>query len=318
MRGYRGILIFCCLLIWLSGSATVIGAQSGGSLYFAETGHWVRGEFLNYYQSTSDPLLLLGYPITDELIDPINGQKTQYFQRARLDLEYEEGEDPVIRRAPLGRLIYEEGSPPASVPINSFACKHFPKTGKDVCYAFLQFYSANNGPDAFGEPISDLEYQDGRYVQYFEYARMEWRPDSTGGQRVALTDLGRIYFDTRMGNPQALQPDLSSNTTGKVTELRARAFVGQALLPASTRQTLYVIVQDASLAPVQGASVLVTVWLPNGEKEVYRPAATDADGVSRLSFATGKLDFNQIVPIETRITYQDVQANSKTWFRVWW
>ncbi len=219
----------------------------------------MRGEFLNYYQSTSDPLLLLGYPITDELIDPINGQKTQYFQRARLDLEYEEGEDLVIRRAPLGRLIYEEGSPPASVPINSFACKHFPKTGKNVCYAFLQFYSANNGPDAFGEPISNLEYQDGRYVQYYEYARMEWRPDSTGGQRVALTDLGASISTRAWATRRRCSPTRPQNLRqGKPS--CGRGLVGQALLPANTRQTP----TSSSRTPASPPCRAPACWSPCG------------------------------------------------------
>lgn len=319
MRGYIRIVFLCCLLIiGVASSAVPANAQSGEALYFPETGHWVRGEFLRYYQAASDPLLLFGYPITDELIDPVNGQKMQYFQRARLDLEYDKEQGWMVKRAPLGRLLYEEGAPLASIPVNGLACKYFPKSGKNVCYAFLQFYNAHNGPESFGEPVSDLEYQDGRYVQYFEYTRMEWRPDSPGGQRVALTDLGRIYFDTRVGNPLALWPDPSRHITGKVTHLRARAFVSQALVPAGSRQTVYIIVQDDYLAPVKGASAVVTVLLPNGEKEVYRPAQTNASGITRISFPVGELGFNQVVQVEAETIFQEMHTTAKTWFRIWW
>ena len=47
------------------------------------------------------------------------------------------------------------------------------------------------GEAYFGEPISPMEVMpNGRLVQYFERARMEWWPEKPTGMRVVLTDVG--------------------------------------------------------------------------------------------------------------------------------
>ena len=50
--------------------------------YFPETGHTVRGEFLDYFNQHGG-LRIFGYPITEQF--SLNGRTVQYFQRARLE-----------------------------------------------------------------------------------------------------------------------------------------------------------------------------------------------------------------------------------------
>ena len=80
-----------------------------------------------------------------------------------------------------GSLI-DETSSEITVRVNASIAQEGPTCGTfdngfSVCYAFLQFYDANNGSLFFGNPISFVEVIDGRYVQYFDNVRMEWWPD---------------------------------------------------------------------------------------------------------------------------------------------
>jgi hypothetical protein len=304
------------LLVMLATNPTNIFAQQPDSLYFAETGHWVRGQFLQYYQSAPDPLLLFGYPISEEVIDPTNGQASQYFQRARFDLVYAD-QGLTVRQADLGALLYQPGSP--AVPLSaSPTCRRFPVTGKDVCYAFLQFYDAHEGAAYFGNPLSELEIHDGRYVQYFERTRLEWQPEMPSGHRVAISDLGKVYMDSRLGEAARLTDPNNRSAPGQPTHIIARAFVDQALLPANSRQTVYIVVQDVNLMAVANANVVVAVFLPDGLQDVYRPVVTNVDGISRFSFDIGNLPVKEVVRVEVDVESQGMTSHTVTWFRIWW
>jgi hypothetical protein len=308
---------FVILFILVAGLAGTVRAQSSDQLYVPETGHWIRGEFLKFYQSVDDSLLLFGYPITDEFIDSTDQIKTQYFQRARFDL-VESPSGQTVQLAPLGVYSHETGVPTAPFSTNSPACREFDATGKSVCYAFLQFYDEHKGAQYFGNPISDAEIRNDRIVQYFERASMEWRPEMPAGQRVVLTDLGILYYDSHVGDPSRLEPNQSNIISIPLVTLQAHAFVAQALIPADGTQVLYIITQDQNFAPVQGALARVTVTLPNGQKGVYRPPLTNADGVTQLVFSLKDIPVRDIVQVEVDTEYMGLQAQSSTWFRIWW
>jgi hypothetical protein len=302
-------------------------SQGPGSLGVTDTqdvglseGFNIQGEFLKFYRSASDPLLVFGYPITDEFVDPDTGLTTQYFQRARFELVSTPA-GPMVQLAPLGTHLHTGDAPTAPIPTNSSACRYFQQTGKSVCYAFLQFYNANNGPVYFGNPISDVEIRDGRYVQYFERARMEWQPDNPNDHHVALTDLGAIEFYARDIHPiterdfNIQSPDIGGNTTS----LQVRAFVDQALLPAYSQQAVYIIVQDQNLAPVQGANISVRVYYPGrSEPQLLTPFITTENGLSSEQFSIDSIPANDVVRLEVTASYQGLSASTSTWFRVWW
>jgi len=302
-------------------------SQGPGSLGVADTqdvglsgGFNIQGEFLKFYRSASDPLLVFGYPITDEFIDPDTGLTTQYFQRARLELVSTTA-GPMVQLAPLGTHLHTSDAPTAPIPINGSACRYFQQTGKNVCYAFLQFYDGNNGPVFFGNPISDVEIRDGRYVQYFERARMEWQPDNPTDQHVVLTDLGAIEFYARDIRPVTLRDFIfqAPDITGNITNLQVRAFVDQALLPVYSQQTVYIIVQDQNLAPVQSANINVKVYYPGrAEPQLLTPFITTENGLSSEQFSIDNIPANYVVRIEVTASYQGLSASTSTWFRVWW
>jgi acyl-CoA thioesterase FadM len=291
-------------------------SQTTDSVYVTETGHWIWGEFLRTYNSVSDPLLYFGYPITDDFTDPVTHQHVQYFQKARFDLvDSETGAQ--VKIAPLGSLLHENGVPLADIPNEGPTCRAF-SSGYSVCYAFLQFYDAYDGVNHFGSPISSLEVVNGRYVQYFEYARMEWWPEKAAGQRVVLSDLGRIYFDQVVADPQLLKSSPPANIAGSLLKPQVRVFARNALIGAGESQVIYVVVQDQYLRAMTKSQVGVTLKYPDQTQEFYRLPETNEFGISQFSFTVPEYKVKSVIEVEAEVTIRGETVKGSSWFRLWW
>lgn len=315
-KNARIVLIVMILTIFSAGFAGPASAQSSDSLYVPETGHWIWGDFLNAYNSVSDPLLYFGYPITDDFTDPVTNTRVQYFQKARFDL-VDTPEGPKVQLASLGQFLHESGNPLADIPNDGPTCRAF-ESGYSVCYAFLQFYDSYNGDQMFGLPLSDVEVIDGRYVQYFDYARMEWWPDRPAGQRVMLTDLGRIYFDKVVANPDLLKASPPANIAGNLLNPQVRVFILKSLIGAGEQQTVYVVIQDQYLRAIEGAQVSVTLTFPNGTTEFYRLPESNEYGISQFTFKTADIPVKSVVSITAEISIRGESSSGRSWFRMWW
>lgn len=316
MKITRIILVIALLALVAFGISKAVNAQSSDSIYIPETGHWIWGDFLRMYNNTSDPLLVYGYPITDDFVDPVTNTRVQYFQRARFDL-VDTPQGQKIQIAPLGTYLHVDGAPLADIAQDGPTCRAF-QSGYSVCYAFLQFYDANLGNEFFGAPISKVELIDGRYMQYFENSRMEWWPDKPSGQRVVLTDVGRLYFDKVVGNPDLLKSDPPANSGGDLIKPITRVFVLHSLIGAGEGQTVYVIAQDQYLRPLDGAQVGVTLSFPDGKSEFYRLTETNEYGISQFTFNVGNLPMRSLVNVEAEITLRGESSTGTSWFRLWW
>lgn len=319
MRGILRVTFLLAIVALLSVSLGVGYAQSQEDGEDFGTGFFVRGAFLAQYNSVPNPLDIYGLPMTQEFegISALGVRTTmQYFTKARFDLlRTPQGEQVVV--APLGELLYPGPGPLAPVPSEGPACRRFAATGKSVCYAFLQFYDANDGSANFGNPISDLEIREGRYVQYFQKARMEWQPERDADSHVVLTDLGKRHFDLVMYDADAIQ-QRGSAAPGQPIYPQAHAFVARPLVAAQQSQTLYVIVRDRYRKPVSGASVTVTVNLPDGQRVAYGLQGSDANGIATLTFPVGELQPRQVVTIEVLVIANGEEARAQSWFRVWY
>ncbi|MDP3449040.1 MAG: hypothetical protein Q8R87_00550 [Anaerolineaceae bacterium] len=313
LRWTSVILIFALLVALVPQT---VKAQSSDSVFVSETGHWIWGDFLRTYNSVSDPLLYFGYPITDDFIDPQTNQRVQYFQRARFDL-VDTPEGPMVQIAPLGKLLHAEGAELADIPREGPTCRSF-NTGFTVCYAFLQFYDSYNGSTWFGLPISEVEVVDGHYVQYFENIRMEWWPDKPNGERVVISDLGRIYFDKEVRNPELLKSSQTASIASTLINPVVNVFALNSLVGAGEPQTIFVIVQNQNLLPVVNAQVGVTLYYPDGSKQFYRLAETNEFGISQFSFQVDQLEVRTVVNAIAEINVRGESASGKTWFRIWW
>jgi len=307
------------MILLVSGLTTPVHAQTEGEPLIFETGHSVSGLFLEQYNSVPDPLQIYGLPITDEFqgMSASGITTVQYFTKARFDLVTAPDGKQSISVANLGELLYPGPGPLAPVPADGPTCQKFPETGKSVCYAFLQYYQSMGGKEVFGEPISDLEIREGRYVQYFEKVRMEWQPELDADVHVVLTDLGKRYFDLVVGDSGLTKPT-GSPIPGKPRQPRVLAFVSDSLIPANSQQKIYVIVVDMFDRPVADVQVWVYAKTPQGRSEPFRAPNTNADGISVLRFPVGNLEPHQVVELEVKASNGVEEASTRTWFRVWY
>ncbi len=308
--------LFVVVIVSAPGASV---AQEERSRYFPETGHWVTGEYLEYYESVPNPILVFGYPITDEIqtqtISQIPGVTVQYFQRARFELHPENPQELRVILSQLGEYLYEIDQPGPIVPVSASypACRLF-DTGYQVCYAFLEFFDKHGGIVQFGYPISEIEIHENRLVQYFQRARFEWHPELPAGQRVVLTHLGDIYFSLFENPVYKRAPDSIGR---EILFIQTHAFVSSAVMPADGTQRLYVIVQDQNLNPMANAQVVFTLQLPSGTETRYIMPLTNEDGYTYLDFShLGQP--NGMAEIFVTVTFGGFQTQTITSYRIWW
>lgn len=287
-------------------------AQSSDVLFFPETGHNVKGDFLRHYNSVRDPKLVFGYPITEEITSK-DGKTVQYFQRARFELRADLPER--VQLTMVGQAAYTTGNQQLNIE-NSQGCKLFP-TGFRVCFAFLDFYELNNGPAQFGNPISPFEFRENLIVQYFEKARFEWRADRPDGQRVVLTDLGRYYFDQLGENSAHFKPISPLDATiNPILSIDARAYVMKPVALASGTQTVYIVVQSQTRQAVPNANGKATVRFTDGRTQEYF-FSTNATGLGTVTFDFTDQKQGELIPVDILVTYEGLSATTTTSFRIW-
>jgi hypothetical protein len=294
-----------------------VQAQVENSRYFPETGHWVTDEFLLKYESIPNPTLLYGAPITEAFEDTF-GTKVQYFEKVRFERDPTLPSSIQVKLSPLGEYLYQEGKK-LGLSTNSPACRPFPETGHSVCYAFLDFFDKNGGISQFGYPISGFEDHDGRFVQFFQNARLEWHPENAPGKWVTVSNLGLRYFYHHEEDLKLLNPVLEGDNIPNVSVLRLRtkAFVSSSVLPSNEKQTIFVIVQDQNFKPVPGVKVEFKVTLPDGSTKEYRTSNTNAAGISMLNFSVGT-GSKGVANIEVFTDYGNLEGQTRTSFNIWW
>lgn len=288
--------------------------------YFPETGHWVTGDFLVLYESVPDPLQVYGFPITEAFQSESVPQNpvllVQYFEKARFEYHPENPPGFDVTISPLGEYTLEINGQGKEVRVNTLlaGCETIPVDGFPVCYDFLTFFKDYGGVDQFGYPITGIQYQGGRLVQYFQRARFEWHPELPSGSKITLTKLGRQYFDLYESpillllNLQEYQPNLLS--------LHVHAFLNKPIAFADDTLNLSVIVQDQNLHPVENAQVSVEVRFSDGAENLYLMDLTDEHGITRLSFTFTDASYGMAELVVT-VSSSLLQTQTRTSFRVW-
>ncbi len=308
------------LVLSISLAAPTYMAAQDDARYFSETGHWVTGDFLRFYERVSDPVQVYGYPITDAFqtgsVPQHPGMLVQYFQKARLEYHPENRPELQVTISPLGEYAYEKDGPGKVVPTAPLLgrCRNIPADGFPVCYDFLTFFDAYGGIGQFGYPISRVEYHNGRMVQYFQKTRFEWHNELPTGEEVTLTYLGKQYFDLNE-SPTWLLPN-TADYVANVLSLKAHAFIDKAAAAPDDTLTLYVIVEDQNLQAVPGAQVNVVVRFPNGAENRYVLDLTDEHGVTQLSFDLRDAHLGRAEVFVT-VTNNLLKTQTRTSFRIW-
>jgi len=308
------LFVTLCLLStnWVSVRAQ---NQNQDPRYFSETGHNVKGDFLKFYNDNPNAMFLYGYPITEEFTIQ-DGKTVQYFQRARFEYRADLPEGQRVQVTQLGRATYVSTGP-LDVS-NTFSCRTYTETGYPVCFAFLEFFDQYGGVTQFGYPISGFEYHENKIVQYFENARMEWQPWKVEGQRVVISDLGRIYFDKMGEDPGLLSPVKPlNNTSTNIVNLQVRTFAWKAVTLASDSQLIFVIVQDQNLQPVANANCTTLTHWPDGHTEPTT-LITNTNGVGMVPLSFTSQPYGSLIYVDVACTFSDFSANTITSFRIWY
>ena len=322
----RIILLLLAFLVILTGTSASAFQQDSDRRLFEQTNQVVSGAFLRYWDAAPNPVLLFGYPISPELPHPIRQNvQIQFFQRARMEYDPTLPAGQQVTLAPLGAWNYKTPGIPADFPLNN--CITFDQSTYSVCYAFRQFYEANEGETYFGLPISQAQWEDNRLVQYFERARMEWRPEMPAGQRVTLTELGRLDFNRTIGVPIP-----ADNILNMFSEMRVYAFVEQPLMRADDLQHVFVLVRKKDQSSIAGASVRLTVVYRDRENPTVERRSssmalplTNEDGVTELTFPVENVQPNDQIRVEVEVINSPTgplknpeDGQTSTWFRIWW
>lgn len=150
------------------------------TVYFSQTGQYLdnRYGFLDYWRANGQ-VNRFGYPITDALEE--DGLQVQYFERARLEYHPEgQGTPFAVQLGLLGREITAGQQFPVGTQMSG---RTFPETGYTIFGKFLNYWNIWGGMATFGYPISEsfvttLPDGSSRAVQYFERARLEYRPEN--------------------------------------------------------------------------------------------------------------------------------------------
>jgi hypothetical protein len=163
------------------------------TVYFAQTGHNLGGEFLKYWQRGGG-LAIYGYPVSEAFDE--GGYLVQYFERNRFEL-HTENQPPY--NVLLGRLGADLSTGRVFPKVQPFESQpghlYFPETGYSLHNAFLGYWERNGGLAQFGYPLSEEMRErsatDGKEytVQYFERARFEYHPEYRGTNAEVLLGL---------------------------------------------------------------------------------------------------------------------------------
>lgn len=321
--GFVRIGLLLLLTTFLVGSASLVAsAQTEEGEYYIETGHNVREPFYKYFLANGGTARF-GYPITEAYLDS-TGLMVQYFQKARL--EWHPG-NPDPYKVLLGSLSEELGKKQAPISANQIPaatdpnCVYFAETGHKVCNSFLKYFKTNGGAAVFGYPITEYIQENGRIVQYFQFALFEWHPNKPAGQRVLVANLGQIYYTVMGLDPFRVQPVESLDSAPQNAppiQLKANASVLSAITSKGSAQTGYVYVFDQLGKPITGAAVTLVVRFPNGTSMSYTLLPTNASGISFQSFPVGNAKPGQMVVMEFIVTYSGLTTTTRTSYMMWY
>lgn len=248
MKRTLHLIVMAALLLITGRVAGAEGSASAGDdtsypgihdlqvMRFRETGHTVKEPFLRFYQAHGgEPLF--GQPLTEEFI--MGGRVVQFFERVVFARPLESKDGPV-RLAPIA-IQMGKGEPP--LPSSAIPAPHdperryFPETGHAVCRAFLSFLEAHGGTELFGQPITEIQVEEGVIVQYFENARLEREPMDTGGSGVRIGRLAEEYLHELDLPLSLLRPVITTPAPSPATALPTATSPMAVEMPASPTWT---------------------------------------------------------------------------------
>jgi hypothetical protein len=309
-----GLVAIAAILLVVAVNAT--RAQSEGERYYDETGHSIRGPFLEHFDDNGG-LEVFGYPITDEFIE--DGVLVQYFQHLKIEWRPENPSGSQVQFADIGRQLgYDQPrltSDEIPSPGNPF-CAYYAQTGHSVCNAFLDYYRDHGGEEVLGYPVSEFVIERDRIVQSFEHAKLEWHPENPVKQKVQLANLGVVAFKVSDNLATLLDPQTPGNRPHTITRINSRASLKWPVTGRTGDQTIYVVVVDQQNRPVGNAIIKIVVHLPGGDT-VYTLPRTSDSGKTQLTFPFAEAKEGEYVKIDVSAEYNNLNVQTRISFLPW-
>lgn len=203
--------------------------------YYTETGHYLAGAFLDFYNGTPNGAYLFGLPISEEFPQQfMNGAiySVQYFERVRMEWRPELPEGHRVQLGGLASDVLKGRTFDRLPPAQSTGSRiYFPQTGHTLANGFLNYWKANGGLGMFGYPLSEELGEDGIAVQYFERARFEYYKGLEGTPyAVQLSPVGYMSlratgFNVPMGTWAGFNPPRLAEGHTDVVSVAASAGV---------------------------------------------------------------------------------------------
>lgn len=259
------------------------------SIYFDETGYFVREPFVAYFENNGGAATF-GVPLTSAY-ETDNGTLVQTFQNAQLQLTVRG-----VSLTPIGTSLGLDDDPSAAVDS-----------------AFEAFYIDVGGEALLGQPIANSRIEQDRVVQDFENARLV--QDETGD--VTLGPLGALYTQVYPA-PRALgQANIQLTRLPAELMLNPNVSIEQPSLVAGQEQTIYVSVKDQDNQPLEDVQVLAVLSLEDARAEVEFNR-TDAEGMTSATFLPPTVVPGTQVLIEVHVlhgeTFKTVQSTYTQWY----
>jgi len=182
-----------------------------GVMWFAQTGHTLRGAFLDYWNKYGG-LAQFGYPFTEEFFEEVGPDykqyQVQYFERNRFELHPENrGTQYEVLLGALG-LDFRKADPTIS-PIAG--ATYFSETGHNLSGKFKEYWDTHGGLFVHGFPITEAVTErstNGKeyLVQWFERSRFELHPENAGSAYEVLLGLLGKQLSEKKGFPYGWYP----------------------------------------------------------------------------------------------------------------
>lgn len=176
-----------------------------GVIWFAPTGHTLRGAFLDYWNKYGG-LAQFGYPLSEEFFEPVGADnklyQVQYFERNRFESHPEnKGTQYEVLLGTLGQNFHAPDPRAAQIPNATY----FQETWHNLSGAFKTYWESHGGLFVHGFPITEQFQEknptDGKEytVQYFERSRFELHPENAGSQYEVLLGLLGVQLAAQKG-----------------------------------------------------------------------------------------------------------------------
>jgi hypothetical protein len=298
MRISRGIVVVAAVLSVVSAGFTPTAKANELFLYFPETGHYVDGVWLDFFNAHGGKDVL-GAPRTEDYYR-LN-RLAQYFQTIRL--EWDCGADGkqtcILHPGTLGEEVTGmkvDLTPDRLGPgVQTADGLAFSETNHFVRGDFLTLFDKLGGLDFFGYPLTDQEQESGNTVQWFQRAKMELSPDG----QVRLAPIGDYYIDVLQKVP------LVDTLRYKAPETPPAALSGtlSGEIAYRTDEGIIVVVNADGSNPRQITTGEEPALSPDGTRVAFCRTGGEQPGIWLYDLRTGT---------ESRII-TDYEARSPVW-----